>query len=357
MSISRGAFHGGRTGWASADPGAVVRRAASAALLAALQLGVGAAAAGGQEQERECGERPELRVTVMDESGVVPLPGVVVAVQWTDGGRRPARGRTGEGGRYGVCAPRDAEGAVLWAEVGSDGSREVTVALERGGTHEVELRVIFALSSPGRLLGRVYDAMTDDPVATAAVSVVGRPGVAESNRQGQFVLNAIPRGEHQLEVRRLGYALLRHPIVMSPGITTEVEVGLVPEPVEMEPLVAVAERSRRLEIKGYYERKHWGELLGLGQFFSEDYIERWRPTRMTQFIADHTMLGSGLINRRSGCAVNVFVDGMKVAVRDVDSVVLPIEVGGVEVYRGPASFPGRFAGSDFRCGAVAIWTK
>ncbi|WP_420634340.1 carboxypeptidase regulatory-like domain-containing protein [Candidatus Palauibacter sp.] len=341
LSISRGAFHRGRT----------------AALLAALQLGVGAAAAPGQEQERECGERPELRVTVMDESGAVPLPGVVVAVQWTDGGRRPARGRTGEGGHYGVCAPRDAEGAVLWAEVGPDGSREVTVALERGGTHEVELRVVFAMSRPGRLLGRIYDARTDDPVATAAVSVVGRPGVVESNRQGQFVIEGIPRGERQLEVRRLGYALLRHPIVMSPGITTEVEVGLVPEPVEMEPLVAIAERSRRLEIKGFYERKHWGELLGLGQFFSEDDIERWRPTRMTHFIVDHTMLGSGLMNRRSGCAVNVFVDGMSVAVRDLDSVVLPIEVGGVEVYRGPASFPGRFSGSDLRCGAVAIWTK
>ncbi|WP_420635705.1 carboxypeptidase regulatory-like domain-containing protein [Candidatus Palauibacter sp.] len=341
LSILRGAFQRGRT----------------AALLAALPLGVGASAARGQEQERECGERPELRVTVMDESGAVPLPGAVVAVQWTDAGRRPARGTTGEGGRYGVCAPRDAEGAVLWAEVGSDGSREVTVALERGGTHEVELRVVFALSSPGRLLGRIYDAQTDDPVATAAVSVVGRPGLAESNRQGQFVLNAIPRGEHQLEVRRLGYALLRHRIVMSPGITTEVEVGLVPEPVEMEPLVAVAERSRRLEIKGFYERRHWGELLGLGQFFSEDYMERWRPIRMTQFIADHTMLGSGLINRRSGCAAKVLVDGMRVEIRHLNHVVLPIEVGGVEVYRGPASLPARFSGPDARCGVVAIWTK
>ena len=340
LSISRGAFQKGRT----------------AALLAVLQLGVGAAAARGQEQETEC-ERPELRVTVMDESGFVPLPGVVVAVQWTDGGRRPARARTGDDGRYGICAPRDAEGAVLWAEVGSDGSREVTVALERGGTHEVELRVVFALSSPGRLLGRIYDALTDDPVATAAVSVLGRPGVAESNRQGQFALDGIPQGEHQLEVRRLGYALLRHPIVMSPGITTEVEVGLVPEPVEMEPLVAVAERSRRLEIKGFYERKHWGELLGLGEFFSEDYLERWRPTLMTQFLADHTMLNYNLVNRRSGCAAKVLVDGMKVAIPHLNAVVLPIEVGAVEVYRGPASLPARFSGPDSRCGVVAIWTK
>ena len=110
--------------------------------------------------------------------------------------------------------------------------------LEPGGTREVELRVVFAMSRSGRLLGRIYDAMTEEPVATAAISVVGRPGSVESDRQGEFALADIPPGERRLEVRRLGYAPLTYPIVMSPGITTEVGVGLVPAPVEMEPIVA-----------------------------------------------------------------------------------------------------------------------
>ena len=320
-----------------------------------MALGMGAADA--RAQEGACGERAELRVTVLDESGSVALPGVEVVVQWNGGGRRPVRGRTGEDGRYALCAPQNAEGAVLWARAGADGSRETTVELARGGTREVELRVVFALSNPGRLLGRVYDALTDDPVATAAVSVVGRAATAESNRQGNFVLDEVPRGEQEIEIRRLGYATLRQPIAIRPGITTEVEVGLVPTPVEMEPLVAIAERSLRLEIKGFYERRHWGELLGLGDFFDEDYLERWRPVGMYQFIRDHTFLGSGLMNRRSGCVPTVYVDGMATDVADLNSVVLPIEVGGVEVYRGPASLPGRFSGSDSRCGVVAIWIK
>ena len=247
-----------------------LRRAANAALGAALLLVVGATPARGQEQERECGDRAELRVTVVDESGVVPLAGAAVVVQWMNTGRRPARGRAGDGGRYSVCAPGNASGAVLWAEIGRDASREVTVALEPGTARDVELRVVFAMSRPGRLLGRIYDAMTEDPVATAAISLVGRPGFVESNRQGEFAVADIPPGERQLEVRRLGYAPL-----------------------------------------GFYERRHWGELLGLGEFFTVEGIERWRPARMSA----------------------------------------------VEVYRGPAQLPARFAGSDSRCGVVAIGTK
>ncbi len=341
-----------------------LRRAANAALGVALLLVAGAAPARGQEQERECGDRAELRVTVVDEAGMVPLAGAAVVVQWTNTGRRPARGRAGDGGRYSICAPGNASGAVLWAEMGRDASREATVALEPGTANDVELRVVFATSSPGRLVGRIYDAMTEDPVATAAISVVGRPGFVESNRQGEFVLADVPPGERQLEVRRLGYAPLTYRIDLTPGITTEVEVGLVPAPVEMAPIVATAERSLRLEIKGFYERRHWGELLGLGEFFTVEDIERWRPARMTHFIMNNTMLGSGLTNRRmsSGfssimCPVNVLVDGISVAIDDLNNVVLPIEVGAVEVYRGAAQLPARFAGSDSRCGVVAIWTR
>ena len=334
---------------------ATVRRAAVVALGVVAALGIGPAEA--RAQETACGERAELRITVLDESGAVALPGVEVVVQWTGTGRRPTEGSTGEDGRYTLCAPSNAEGAVVWAQAGADGSRRTTIELEPGGAREVELRVVFAMSSPGRVLGRVYDALTGDPVATAAVSVVGRAAAVESNRQGNFVLSEVPRGEREIEIRRLGYATLRQPITIRPGITTEMEVGLVPTPVEMEPLVAIAERSLRLEIKGFYERRHWGELLGLGDFFDEDYIERWRPVGMRQFIQDHTFLGSGLVNRRSGCVPTIYVDGMSVTPRELNHVVLPIEVGGVEVYRGPASLPAEFGGPGSRCGVVAIWIK
>ncbi|WP_419940017.1 hypothetical protein [Candidatus Palauibacter sp.] len=86
----------------------------------------------------------------------------------------------------------------------------------------------------------------------------------------------------------------------------------------MEPLVATGTRSRRLEIKGFYERRHWSELLGLGTFITAADIERWRSSRV-----DH---------------------------------VVTNQVGGI-VYKGPASLSAEFGGSSSRCGVVVVWTK
>ena len=216
---------------------------------------------------------------------------------------------------------------------------------------------------PGRLLGRVVDRSTDRPVATAAVRLLGLTEVAESDRQGRFRLTGVPAGTHELEVRRIGYAPLRHAVEVTRGLTMEVEIGLVREPVGLEPLVVSTTRSRRLEIKGFYERKHWGELLGLGTYYTAEDIDRRRPIRISHMIADAAGIrtrGGVIYNvRMGGCPTNIYLDNIKIegGSESIDSLVLPIEVAGLEVYKGPASLPAEFSGSDSRCGAIVIWTK
>ena len=335
-------------------------RVLSAVAVALLALGVGDAAA----QVRDCGDRAALRVAVTDESGTVPLPGATVVLRWTDAERRPVRTAADSDGRWSVCAPLDAGATVLWAEYGDGSSEQAAVSLVAGETQEVVLRVLLGAVPTGRLLGRVYDVETGDAVVTAAVSVVGRAAETESDRQGRFRLSGVPMGVHELEVRRIGYAPLRHVVGVGRGLTTEVEVGLTRDPVELEPLVAMATRSRRLEIKGFYERKYWGELLGLGTFITEADIERRRPLRISHMVAElpGIRMGSGgLINTRTstgfalGCPIKTYLDGLEIG--GIDGFVKPVEVGGVEVYKGPASLPAEFGGADARCGAVVVWTK
>ena len=344
-------------------PGIKVSRRQVAAFVLTL-FAAGVAEASGQE--RQCGERAALRVEVTDESGTIPLPGATVVLRWTDADRRPVRTSAGSDGRWSVCAPRDAREAVLWAEFGEGSSEEAAVSLAAGETLEVRLRVPLGSVPTGRLVGRVYDVATGDPVATAAVSVAGRTGEAESDRRGRFRLSGVPVGTREFEVRRIGYATLRHQVTVEQGLTAEVEVGLSPAPVELEPLVATATRVRRLEIKGFYERKYWGDLLGLGIFFTEAEIERRRPLRISHMIADLAgirLRGGSLINTRmsagfaAGCPIKTYLDGIDIKNTNIDSLVLPIEVGGVEVYKGAASLPAEFGGSDARCGAIVIWTK
>ncbi|WP_419161141.1 carboxypeptidase regulatory-like domain-containing protein [Candidatus Palauibacter sp.] len=351
--------------------------------LAALHVAVSPDAAAAL-QERDCGDRASLAIAIRDESGLVPMPGATVVLRWTDAVRRPVRKAADSEGRLLLCVPRDARQATLWAEFGDASSEEALVTLDPGMAHEVELRLLFGEMRTGRLVGLVRDARTHRPVAAAEVSVAHRAEVTGSNRRGLFVLSGLPVGEHELSVRHLGYAPLTHPVTVTRGLTTEVEIGLSPDPVELEPLVATATRPRRLEIKGFYERKYWGELSGGGTFFTAEDIARRNPVRITHMIADApgvrlagcTLRGYSckLYSSRGatgfaggGCLMNVYLDGSLV-VRESDQrwyggtgsindFVLPVEIGGIEVYRGAGSLPAEFSGSDSRCGAIVIWTR
>lgn len=314
-------------------------------------------------QDDSCPHRSSLQVTVVDESGAIPIPGAMLVVHWSDVEERPRRETVGAEGRFLLCAPPEATEAVLWAELGDDSSEQAIVALAPGELREVELRVLLAEVRRGRLIGRVYDALTENPVATAAVSVTGHAPEAASNRQGRFILSDVRPGVRHLEVRRIGYAPLRYRIEVTPGVTTEVDIGLVPTPVEMEPIVATVTRLRRLEIKGFYERKYWGELLGNGYFFSPEYIERWRPWDVRFLVASNVpgirwrsprnrRMSAGFSNLT--CSMKVFVDGVEWG---GGWNLRGFEVAAVEVYKGPSSLAAEFSGSDARCGAIVIWRK
>ena len=165
-------------------------------------------------------------------------------------------------------------------------------------------------------------------MAAAAVSVTGRREVVQSNRRGQFVLSALPVGEYEISIRHIGYAPLTHTVTVTRGHTTEVDVRLSPDPVELEPLVATVARIRRLETQGFYERKYWGELIGGGTFFTVQDIERRNPFLITDLIADapgvrvrcggrarsckvySRRISTGFGGR--GCEMTVYVDGTPV---------------------------------------------
>jgi len=332
-------------------------------------------------QEPDCGDRAVLRVVVLDEVGAIAIPTATVVLRWTetDQVRRPLRQEVASDGGLVLCAPPDARRATLWAEFGDVSSEESVVGITRGALHEVELRLRTGSVTTGRLIGEVRDAMTDRPVVAAAISVVGGTAMTETNRRGVFILSGVPVGVHELAVRHLGYAPLEHTVAVLRGVTTEVEIGMAPQPVEVAPIVAVATRSRRLEIKGFYERKYWGELIGGATFLTEADIERRRPMFISHMIADepgirlrNCRLRRGscqLVNIRAssrmagGCPVRFYLDGTPVRGlggrmgESIDDLVRPQEIAGIEIYVSASSLAAEFGGSTSQCGVVAIWTK
>ena len=335
-------------------------------------LGLGAAGGNLAAQEPDCGDRAALRVVVLNEAEMTRARNATVIVRWTDPGRawRPVREDVGAVGTLFVCAPRNATQATLWAEFADRSSEEAVVAFGGGTLHDVTLTLRRERRSTGRLIGRVRDAMTDDPVVSAAVAVSTRLRSTETNRQGDFVLSGVPVGTQRLEVRHLGYAPLSYVVEVSAGLTTEVEIGMVPDPVEMDPIVATVMRVRRLEIKGFYDRRHWGELAGTGTFYTAEDDDRRRPVEISHMIADESGIrlqcnarrtDCRLVNTRQSsgvtgaCTLSFYVDGLPTRGIPLDDVVRPSEIAGIEIYRGLASGPAEFPPS--RCGLVAVWTK
>ncbi len=345
---------------AGAAPG--LRVFVASTVFAALHGLSGAGALAGQESHA-CEDRAGLRVNVLDATGLVRVSGADVRIRWIDVVRSPERKGAGDDGRLTFCAPRDATKATVWAEARDGSSEQASVELIPGETSAVELRIL-GEDNPGRLEGRIFDIVTKDPIPTAAVTVDGRPAAVETDRWGRYILTGIPAGAKEFQVRRMGYEPLEYVVTVKPGLTTQVDIGLVPDPVEMEPLVATTVRSNRLERKGFYERQYWGEMLGMGDFLTPEYLERWRPMRMSQLLEQHTMLRPRLVSGGRtpgtfGDCLQVYLDNVNVnnLARSLNSIVLPSEVAGVEVYRAPAALPTGLMRFQSRCNLVLIWTR
>ncbi|MBI4513502.1 MAG: TonB-dependent receptor [Gemmatimonadetes bacterium] len=116
------------------------------------------------------------------------------------------------------------------------------------------LSVVLLAASPiraqttGRILGRILDAATRQPVEAAEVIVPRLELLTLTTERGLFVLAALPPGEHELRVTRIGYqAATLEKVEVQAGRTTQITVELSPVAVEVEALVAQVERLRLIE--------------------------------------------------------------------------------------------------------------
>lgn len=221
---------------------------------------------------------------------------------------------------------------------------------------------------PG-VVGRVVDGETRRPLEGVNVtlrwdvdSLASRVETrgATTDERGRFAFRELPDARYRLELARAGYGTLVDTISLRPSLGLQIEAELVPEAVEMEPILAVAEvRSRRLDASGFYERR----ARGVGQFVARDEIEDRDPGRVTDLLA--TMRGVRLgpapglgdgraLRMRGGCVPEIFLDGVRtIRPFSLDASLHPDDVAGIEVYHS-AEVPVQYGVSG--CGAVLVWT-
>jgi hypothetical protein len=235
--------------------------------------------------------------------------------------------------------------------------------------------------------GRVLDAETDEPIKGAEVILVEEETEIrrETDNSGFFMFPRVPRGGYELVVQHLAYGARSETIDVVGSERVDLQLRLTMEPIELEPLV-VGIRRRYLSprMQEFYERAD----QGLGHYITREDIERRKPGRITHMIADspgvrlvqgsesslsrrphfrrHVRWEAG---RRIPCWPTVYVDGERMQdggpeiggrplmEMDIDDLVLPADVEGVELYDGAGGIPPRFGGSFGGCGVIAIWTR
>ncbi len=128
-----------------------------------------------------------------------------------------------------------------------------------------------------RVVGRVVDQSTGDPLPFTYVALLGEGGAtvraAESDRTGFFLLD-VEAGSYRLRATRLGYSEhLSDPLDLRSDETLSVVVRMAVQAIPMPPLEVVA-RGRDEPGRSGFERRM---ALGKGVFLTVDSIRARNP--------------------------------------------------------------------------------
>lgn len=218
-------------------------------------------------------------------------------------------------------------------------------------------------AGPRTLAGIVTDTARS-PIPGVEVGLLEGREIVRSLRtrdDGRFELTHLPHGKTSIVVRRLGYQPRVYTIQIREGATRAfVPIVLDAMPAELEKVIVMARvAASGGRLKDFYERK---SRSAWGSFIDQEQIERRRPAWMSDMLrmipgvrVISTRTGRHLVRLR-GCAPTLWLDGMALRGTEVDDVVFPSDVAGVEVYRSQAGMPAQFMDMN-GCGAIVVWTR
>ncbi|MBA2707028.1 MAG: carboxypeptidase regulatory-like domain-containing protein [Gemmatimonadaceae bacterium] len=218
-----------------------------------------------------------------------------------------------------------------------------------------------ATASP-ELAGIVVD-ISSAPIPEAEVSVVKPPGIGKgvlTSKEGRFVIRGVPTGAVSLQVRRLGYEARIVDLQLTDATRNAVEIVLKPVPEELEAMLISAEEKSAL--REFYEHK--AQRSGYAKFFDQKDIKRRGarfPSDLFRSIPGVTLSAStfsGNLVRVRGCQPMLWLDGQRVPNSEVDEVVSPGDIAGLEFYSSMAGTPAPYLDRSTRaCGTILVWTK
>ena len=232
-----------------------------------------------------------------------------------------------------------------------------------------------SLASPvsGQALhGHLLELGTEIPISGGSVSLIDEEGGTVvstfSNSSGLFLLQAPSPGRYSVSAEALGYVSTTDgPLELTEGPRVQAFFHLQRNPLVLDSLrISVEQRTRRLEIAGFFERKQ----TGFGAFVEREEIEKRDPRFMSDLFRGRLgfrVAGSPgsarLVSRRSSTFANatcmpvIYLDGIPMERGSIDALIHPSSVEAIEAYSGTSQLPAQYSGAGSGCGVVLIWTR
>lgn len=292
-------------------------------------------------------------------------------------------------------------GSTLSLSLKAEGFRDDTasVALPRGRAVSHDFVLISqqaalpeANPSDRAVRGRVVTP-EGEPISYANVQFNGGTRIVTDD-SGRFIAPVTGRGRLTIIARRIGFAPAELRLPAFPDTAVRVTMEAVAATLDRQ-VITTRSLFVRLEMGGFYARMNEVQNgARVGYFVTPEDLALRKPQNVTdaveQFpnirlapIDDGVLDGAGLahadglmsrrkfrIEDRNGCPLTVYLDrvrvqpsmsGRKEVDEEINSLIQPGSVAGIEVYPraigAPAEFPPANTNSLSQCGVVLIWTR
>ncbi|MGH7619921.1 MAG: hypothetical protein ACREPM_22130 [Gemmatimonadaceae bacterium] len=214
----------------------------------------------------------------------------------------------------------------------------------------------------------VANAMTNEPVVDAEVTITDVSRSVRTNWLGEGAIDDVRSGKHHVRVRRVGYIAADVDVVFSRD-TVGVFFSLSPNPQAMD-TVRTLEKARRSLLMDQFENRR---RLGIGKFITDSILQADSTHQLTNILEQHIpqlysiddgrrMAVRTAQQGRVDCSgFDTYIDGTRVSSsRGGDETDLrPLvggDVAGVEFYTN-FNAPVEYRHQSMACGVLLIWLR
>ncbi|MFI5257100.1 MAG: SusC/RagA family TonB-linked outer membrane protein [Gemmatimonadales bacterium] len=231
-----------------------------------------------------------------------------------------------------------------------------------------------AQASQGTVTGRVTDAASGQPIASAQVNLVNTSIGALTNDQGQYTIRGVSVGTYAVRALRVGFAEQRGTVRVSAGQSTTLDLAMKAVAVTLNPVVTTATgEQRRVEVGNSIAQVNAAQIVATKAV--ENMADLLTSRAPGVQVIPGTQIGAGSrIRIRGTSSLSLsndpiyIIDGIRVEgttgssslsvggtnpsrINDIN----PEEIESIEVVRGPSA--ATLYGTSAANGVIVITTK